>query len=350
MIKLIKNQTTWIGIIVWATVNVVHTLLLTFNYQISFFTSLADSLIFNTLFTILAAGIWFMTRFSDLRRKSPFEIFITHFSTSAISIIIWINLGKILLENLFFNDTYYLAFLSNSLVIRGISGGLYYLVLASIFYIIITFWEIKEKISRENELNSQLKDAELKMLRSQIRPHFLFNSLNSISSLTLSDPEKAREMVVKLSEFMRFSLGYSEEMLISFDKEMNHERLYLDIEKVRFGEKLLFYENIATSCYHLKIPSMILQPVFENAVKYGVYETTSQNVIHIEATCSESKLKVSITNNFDNDAVFPKGTGTGLKNIAQRLKNIYGAVNLLKVEKTDSLFKVTVEIPQNEND
>jgi len=333
---------------VWASVTVAHTLILLFYYKLNLSTAFFDSFVFNSLFAVFASGIWYMTRYSDLRKKNAVEIFITHFSTCAISILIWIYAGKLILENSLSSNSEYLLFLKESLFVRGISGSLYYLILSSIFYIIISFRELKEQIARENALNTLLKDAELRMLRAQIRPHFLFNSLNSISSLTLSDPEKAREMIVKLSEFMRFSLDYADEKMIKFNKEMNYERLYLDIEKTRFGNKLQITESIPEKCLNLELPAMILQPLLENAVKYGVYESVNETLIEIKADCSNQKLIIVIINTFEADSVLPKGTGTGLKNIAQRLKYIYGNTNLLKVDKNYEKFKVTIEIPQNE--
>jgi len=126
---------------------------------------------------------------------------------------------------------------------------------------IFNFRELREKSEREERLRSLLKETELSMLRSQIRPHFLFNSLNSISSLTMTNPARAQEMVIKLSEFMRYSLSLSNAMMSSLEKDLYHAGLYLDIEKVRFGEKLVVEEDIDEKALKWQIPAMILQPV-----------------------------------------------------------------------------------------
>ena len=155
----------------------------------------------------------------------------------------------------------------------GTGVFIYGLIILS-YYLFISLSNLSEKNAKEARLESLVKETELKMLRSQINPHFLFNSLNSISSLTITDPEKARDMVVKLSEFMRYALSKKDEQPVSFRSELENLRLYLDIEKVRFGDRLSIEENIEENCLEIKMPVMFLQPLYENAVKHGVYEST----------------------------------------------------------------------------
>lgn len=346
MFRFLDKPHLWISILVWAIINVVHTFLLTWHYHLPFSYSLSDSIIFNTLYSVLALGIWLMTIYSDIRKKSPVELLFNHITSCTISILIWIGLSKMILSHLFSEHSELIDFLNNSIMIRVIGGILVYLLLSSIFYLMISSREIQQKMMKEAELNNLLKDAELKMLRSQIRPHFLFNSLNSISSLTISSPEKAQEMIIKLSDLMRFSLGYTDETTITFEKELNYLRLYLDIEKIRFGNRLLVREEIPSTCLRLLLPAMILQPVIENAVKYGIYETSENNCITISASCSANILLIKIENEFEPQAIINKGTGTGLRNIAERLATLYGNAGLLKIDKKDKIFSVSIEIPQ----
>src|SRR5690606_35869240 len=116
-----------------------------------------------------------------------------------------------------------------------------------------------------------LRSAELAKLRQQLQPHFLFNSLNSISALAGSKPEEARKMVHQLSEFLRGTLHKDEQTLVPFSDELRHLQLYLDIEKVRFGNRLKTEIDTHETCLNLKLPSLILQPVVENAIKFGLY-------------------------------------------------------------------------------
>jgi LytS/YehU family sensor histidine kinase len=194
-----------------------------------------------------------------------------------------------------------------------------------------------------------LRDAELSMLRSQIRPHFLFNSLNSISSLTLSNPEAAQDMIIKLSEFMRHSLNLGTDTMNSLNDEMYHAGLYLDIERVRFSDRMKIEKQINMDCGEMMLPSMILQPLLENAVKHGVNTMLTSCIIALKADCNDTYLKVSISNNFDPDAVPRKGTGTGLSNVQKRMAAIFGRNDLLAFNAENEVFEVTLQIPVHKN-
>jgi LytS/YehU family sensor histidine kinase len=185
------------------------------------------------------------------------------------------------------------------------------------------------------------------MLRSQINPHFLFNSLNSISALTISNPEKARDMVIKLSDFMRYALSRKDDLPVSLKSELDSLRLYLDIEKIRFGNKLIIEEQIDKPCLNAMIPAMALQPLYENAVKHGVYESAETVVIKTIAKLSDGFLKIEISNNYDSDSTPRIGTGTGLSNVSRRLELFYGAKSMMTYTKENGIFTVEIIIPAN---
>jgi LytS/YehU family sensor histidine kinase len=185
------------------------------------------------------------------------------------------------------------------------------------------------------------------MLRSQINPHFLFNSLNSISSLTITDPEKARDMVIKLSDFMRYALSRKDEQPVSLRSELDNLRLYLDIEKVRFGERLAIEEHIDSECLEVKIPVMLLQPLYENAVKHGVYESTEIVKIVTTASLKDGYLLLTISNNYENGTSSAKGTGTGLINVTRRLELFYGNKASISTEKQNGIFTLKIYMPAN---
>jgi LytS/YehU family sensor histidine kinase len=198
---------------------------------------------------------------------------------------------------------------------------------------------------KEAELNALVKDAELRSLKYQINPHFIFNSLNSISSLTLSNPTRAQEMTIKLSSFLRGTLSKNEKQKNKLSEEINNAKLYLEIEKIRFEDKLEFTEEIGEECGSIEVPSMILQPLFENAVKHGVYESTEKINIILRCKHENEYIRITVENNFDPDAIPKKGAGIGIKNIQNRLKLIYNQDNLVKVEKGSTTFKVNIFIP-----
>jgi len=204
---------------------------------------------------------------------------------------------------------------------------------------------ISRKNMREANLENMLRETELLMLRSQINPHFLFNSLNSISSLTITDPPRARDMVIKLSDFMRYALSRKEDKIVPLGTELENLRLYLDIEKVRFGKRLQFVEDIDPYCMGIKIPNMILQPLYENAIKHGIYESVSDVEVNVKAFRNESGLNIRIENDFDPAIIPAKGTGTGLQNVKRRLELFYKNEAFLQTRKEGFKFIVDIIIP-----
>jgi LytS/YehU family sensor histidine kinase len=199
---------------------------------------------------------------------------------------------------------------------------------------------------RQAKLENMLKETELMMLRSQINPHFLFNSLNSISSLTISDPAKAREMVIKLSEFMRYVLSRKEDRTVSLRTELENLKLYLDIEKTRFGERLEFEEDLSEESLDVKVPNMILQPLYENAIKHGVYESTGTVNVKLSTRKLDAGISISISNDYDPETIAPGGTGTGLNNVSRRLELYYGTRAWLKTQKEERVFTAEIYIPE----
>ena len=191
-----------------------------------------------------------------------------------------------------------------------------------------------------------MREAELKMLRSQINPHFLFNSLNSISSLTVTNPPGAREMIVKLSDFMRYSLSSRNDQPVTLHNEMESLRLYLEIEKVRFRERLVIKEDIEPECLAALLPGLLLQPLYENAVKHGVYESTGTVVINTTAKKEGENIIVSISNTVDPDSVVTrKGAGIGLKNVRTRLELFFRDEAELEVIRKEDSFTVNMKFP-----
>ena len=166
-----------------------------------------------------------------------------------------------------------------------------------------------------------------------------------MSSLTITDPEKAREMVVKLSEFMRYALSRKDEQPVSLQNELENLRLYLDIEKVRFGDKLTTEENIDSNCLEFKIPVLLLQPLYENAVKHGVYESTESVRIITEAKVIDGYVEITISNNYEAAPSMRRGTGTGLLNVTRRLELFYGNKASIKATKENGLYTVKIYIP-----
>ena len=331
--------------LIWVIIGTTHFFLLYFYFEIPWVHSLQDSLVFNSLFAGMGLGYWYLVRFSIPKDVTDTSPLFTLLGTGIVAVFLWIWICSSMLH-LIQPDSGYQKFLDNSFLWRTISGAFYYTVIVLIYYLIHYNQNIQEQKNRQLQLATEVKEAELRMLKSQINPHFIFNSLNSVSSLTISDPPKAQQMIINLSSFLRYSIGKDNKETNLLRTELENIELYLSIEKVRFGDRLHFHKEVPEECYQSKIPNLLLQPLFENAIKHGVQESIEPIYINMGTHLTNYSLFISISNNFDQEAVSNKGTGIGLKNIKQRLALLYGTEDLLQYTIKENLFEVSLEIPQ----
>lgn len=322
--------------------SVLNYFILVYFADFSIDTMLADTVVFNIMLYLLGVSLWFPTNYFSPENFSVFRLFANHLSGAIITSALWVSAGYIILSGLL---PEYTSFLRVEVLWRFFQGIFFYIIIVSVNYLIIYYNNFQEKALREVELKALVKEAELQSLKYQIKPHFIFNSLNSISSLTMFDPDKAREMIIKLSDFMRGTLSKSTGQKCTLEEELKNVRLYLDIEKIRFEDKFIYNEEIAETCKNTEVPNLILQPVLENAIKYGVYENTDMVEIKLSCKRQAEYMVITITNNYDPEAVSRKGEGIGLNNIRQRLKLIYNQENLLSVKNSGNVFSVYIFIP-----
>ncbi len=336
----------YIYVIVWFIISILQAILIILASDLKLYVAIIDSLVFNVLFAFLAITIWYPIRYSNPEGKLSIGIVITYLIVGVVIITGWLYLGYMILKFILVDQETYFSFLNDSFIARLATGILYYGVTLLIYHLFIYSKELEAKNLNEAKLNLLVKESELNVLRSQLNPHFLFNSLNSISSLTISDPETARDMIIKLSEFLRYALKHGEREKTRFSDEINNIELYLQIEKIRFGEKLIFEKQIGKGCEQGLIPNMILQPLFENAVKHGVYESTEPITIKMSCESVAKNMEITIRNNFDSSQVSRKGAGIGLRNVRNRMMLIYGRDDLVLVNKSENEFEVKLQIPQ----
>lgn len=308
--------------------------------------AITDSIIFNSLYAIIGIGIWYPVYYTDLESNKITNFLTNHLASSSLAVGIWLWLGYLIVTLIFKDSVEYIQQLNRTIPWRVGAGFMFYIVLISNYYLMIYYQNFKDKQLRESELKALVKESELSSLKSQINPHFLFNSLNSISSLTLISPERAQEMVINLSEFLRYSLSNKKETLTTFDIELKNIERYLKIEKIRFGKRLNVVQKIAEGSNNYRLPALILQPVIENAVKYGVYESIDQSNIILESNTYENFLEVKIGNEYDSNFLVKKGAGIGLKNVMSRLRIQYGREDLVKIVKSENTFEISLRFPQ----
>ena len=336
-------------LIVWWLVWLFLTLgqLLLYYYAFGRFTTtaIADGIISLVIFSGIGLSLWYPFRYFNAPGSKITIVIGNLVFSGAISVALWVLITKFFTMLILPNAIDFPAYWEATFPYRVGTGVFIYGLIVLAYYLFVSLFNLSEKNAREARLESLVKETELKMLRSQINPHFLFNSLNSVSSLTITDPEKARDMVIMLSEFMRYALSKKDEQHVSLRSELENLRLYLDIEKVRFGDRLSTEENIDENCLEIKMPVMLLQPLFENAIKHGVYESTEVVSIKTKVSCKDGYLEIIISNNYDLMPSSAKGTGTGVSNVTRRLNLVYGNRASIKTTKENGIYSVTLFIP-----
>jgi LytS/YehU family sensor histidine kinase len=250
-----------------------------------------------------------------------------------------------LLDWWFAEDAEYLELLETSFLYRWVFLGVVIQLLAVLAVVISKLAGQEELSHREGQLLQLSKDAELAQLRQQLQPHFLFNSLNSIHALVLASPQRAREMVLLLSDFLRGTLRSEGQSRISLSDELKYLGMYFDIERVRFGHRLLVEMEVAPEVESLKIPPLLVQPLVENAIKYGLYGTLGEVKIRVSCKKEENYLLITVQNPFDPQDSGPEGIGFGLSSIERRLFLIFGRTDLLLKSAENNLFQVQLKLP-----
>lgn len=315
---------------------------LDFNWQIA----LADSIVSNGLLAIGCVVLSNMLGYwQPKKERALFLLLLTGVLT-----LVAVLLSKYGLHYLFGKQKDYLQFLDFSLPFRALVA---FLCLTWCAVSIILWYRIEEQSETQERLltaQTLAKEAELNKLRHQLQPHFLFNSLNSVYALTIINPTEAGTMITKLAAFLRGTLKRDDEVWVSVADEMEYIQLYLDIEKVRFSHRLSIDSEIAEETLGLCLPGTLLQPIVENAIKFGLYNTSNAITITIKVKLENKALVVCVANPFDPEMKASKGTGFGLSAIRRRLYLLFADSNLLQTEIQDNnLYITTLKIPQKDD-
>jgi signal transduction histidine kinase len=328
--------------IFWLSWAGVHALILN-RFGFPWETALADSAITNVLLLCATLLISIILQYYIPQKNKYGYILVLCAVLSAI----WFLASRSLLLLVLDNKIDYAYFLSQSVPIRIVFGFLVMGCMALISVLWYTIQDQQEVEKRKAEAENLSKEAELYKIRQQLQPHFLFNSLNSINALIVSRPQQARTMIQQLSDFLRGTLKKEEHQWISLEEELQHLQLYLEIEKVRFGHRLSTVINNEADGAIMQLPAMLLQPVVENAIKFGLYDTTDDITIRIEAKKEDAYLILEVSNPFDPQTSSPKkGTGFGLSSVQRRLYLLFARNDLLQTKTSEQTFITTIKIPQ----
>jgi len=340
-----NNKNLAIYLLVWLSVMASYQANLSWGIGLELKYALTDNLIFNIFLVGLGLSLWYSAKYISFENKAVVKIFLSHIFGGIFISAIWLALGYFLISSFVAIDKTYTEFFLSTLPWRYLIGVLYYFLFTAFYYVIIYYSDYQERTIKESELRNLVTQAELKSLKFQINPHFIFNSLNSMSALTVINPDKARNMILKLADFLRYTLASNERQTTSLSDEIKNIRLYLDIEKIRFEDKFEFIEEVEEKCLTIKVPSMILQPLLENAIKHAVYEALDKVTLNLTAKVKNDFMEIKVQNNFDANSVVKSGTGIGLNNIKSRLELFYNQKDLLNIEKNNNVFCVCIYIP-----
>ena len=200
-------------------------------------------------------------------------------------------------------------------------------------------------LESSREAAVQAREAELRALKAQVHPHFLFNSLNSIAALTATDPAKARNMAIRLSDFLRKTLGLGEKESIKWGDELDLARTYLDVEQVRFGKRLAVEMDVDEACAECQVPPLVLQPLIENAIRHGIATMVEGGTVSVSSRVRDGVLEVSVENGFDPESPAPRKHGHGLRNVRDRLETRFGGAAKFSSEVVGKSFRARMSMP-----
>src|SRR5579863_9671212 len=276
---------------------------------------------------------WYMCRQLPLGSGIVSKLLLHHLGAAVLASVMWVEMARLIAYPLDLTARLHLE-LPHLLVV----GLLFYSLSVALHYMLFAVEQ-----SRESEV--QAREAELRALKAQINPHFLFNSLNSITALTTSDPDRAREMCIRLSDFLRNTLGLGERESVAWHEELDLAQAYLDVEQVRFGPRLKVEVHIDQACADCLVPPLVLQPLIENAVKHGIATLVDGGMIRVESRVRDGRLEVSVENGFDPESPTPRRHGLGLRNVRTRLETRFGTAAHVAVSSHNSRFRAAFEVP-----
>ncbi len=330
----------------WLFWTIVGTILI-HQSQYSWLVSFADAAITQLDWTIAGYVLNSMLRYYRPSSKSLLNLLAFSLALAALFTFVVLPYGLPPVMSYVNAPADYPAFLESSLFVRFVISWMQLLFVAAISWMWYFIDEQQQNQKLKTDTEQLAREAELAQLRQQLQPHFLFNSLNSINALVVSQPELARKMIQQLSDFLRGTVKKDDRQLVTLEEELHQLSLYLDIEKVRFGYRLQSVIKSDEESKGCKLPPLLLQPIVENAIKFGLYDTIGEITISIEATKEQGQLVIRVRNPYDPATAQPRqGTGFGLNSIARRLYLIYFNSNLLETSSADSIFTTTIKIPQ----
>jgi two-component system, LytTR family, sensor histidine kinase AlgZ len=301
------------------------------------------------IYAFMCMSAWYVCLIAPIRGSSLARSLGTLAAAAALSSAVWILLGEIwavALDPWMTTSGLTERYSAQGATIFAI-GILLFLLAAAAHYILIAVDQHREAEKRTLEMQVLAREAELKALRAQIDPHFLFNSLNSISALTVSDPQGARRMCLLLADFLRSSLVLGAKKEIPVSDELRLVESFLDIEKVRYGKRLSIIRNVDPNCHGCLVPPLLIQPLVENAIRHGIAPLVEGGTIRMDVQREGTVLEIILENPTEpsGEGLAKDGAGVGLENVRSRLSKLFANEAFVGVSQDNSRFQVRLRFP-----
>src|SRR4051794_38265727 len=313
-------------IAIWIPLGVLLAALLALQGALGWRDALLVAVPMSAAYGFLSLSSWYVTGGSPVDRVGPARVAVTAVTASFLSAAVWLLLARGwmgLIVSVTHRGDVPGSFRTGAPTLFGF-GFLLYLLAMAVSYLAAAFTVSRDAERRELELQVLAREAELRALRAQIDPHFLFNSLQSISALTTADPAAARRMCLLLADFLRETLALGARERIPMSSELSLARRFLAIEQVRFADRLTVEVDAPAAALDAELPPLLLQPLVENAVTHGIAHVLEGGAVTVRAEKRPVSLVVTVENPCDPDRPAGRGTGLGLRNVRARLQSEYG--------------------------
>jgi len=328
---------------IWSIVGLSFCMLLSAQTGLSPRAAIAVGLPLALAFAFVCLSAWYVSRYTPLGKAAPARLIGSAVGAAVLSSAAWVALARGWCAVLERWGGVVSPFETVGPIVFGF-GQIAYLISLAVSYIAGAAEQARIAEHRALQVQVLSREAELRSLRAQIDPHFLFNSLHSISALTSADPGGARRMCLLLAEFLRESLALGAEDRIPLARELELARKYLEVERVRFGDRLgvAIESSGVDDC---PVPSLILQPVVENAVTHGIAHLLEGGVVRVTTSCSPARIVMVVDNPCDADRPKRRGGGVGLANVRSRLRALYGTEASVAAFEQDGRWRVEISLP-----
>ncbi len=331
----------WLPVIAGAAF--IHTIVADATYKQAFI--LLTPVMILEIFVFLS--IWFVCKSTPLETRNIGNFLLRHLVTLIVMNTIWVHLAMMYSEllNIIYTETIWRTQFDAIMPVLMVIGIFVYFLSGLLSYLLLTLEHARK--SEQEALNNQLmaSQAELRFLKATIHPHFLFNSLTALSTLTKTSSDKAQQICLQLAEFLRYSLSFSKKEFVTVAEEMDHINNYLGVEKIRLGRRLNTSFEIEESLSNETILSFSLQPLIENAIKHSIEQRLDGGTISLVLKKANDHIFVNVSNPVAKENKRPKLSGHGLPNLKARLAKAYNNEAKILAHEGKAAFSVKLYLP-----